>query len=500
MVKTPQTILEMLQRNAADFPDREAAIAHLYRIGEWNTVTWKELDEITDRVAAGLADLGVKQGQKVAFLHGNSLESYYSYLAVHKLGAMFVPVNIRLVPREVKFILDHADTEHVIVGNDYLELIDEIRADLNIKNYICIEKQETPLPDWTVSFAGLLASQGAVPEVKVLPSDEADLLYTSGTTGFPKGVVLTQSAKVSCGQMVGASWGCSRKHYGSERIQNVFPFFTSTGVSSVLMSWLYYGMTVILEPTFDVGQTLETIQRVKSTIYMGAPAMFIFILADPKFKEYNTSSLRGIGYGGSAMPEEMIRQIMDTWPGVKIVNMYGLTEGGTGGTCLPPADTLTKLGSIGVPWPPDQEARIVDENDQDVAVGEVGEIVIRGPNVMKEYYKNPEATKEVMKNGWLHTGDMGRYDEDGYFFYTDRKKDMIVRGGFNVYPVEVESVLFEHPAVMQCAVMGKPHDALGEDVLAYIILNPGHTLTADELKEFCVDKLADFKRPREIIF
>ena len=394
MYKIPETIPEMLQRNVIDFTNREAVVAHRYRTGEWDRATWKELDEITDRVARGLADLGVRQGAKVAFMHGNSIESYFTYLAVHKLGAMFVPINIRLVPREVKFIVGHSDAEFIVFGYDFAGLVDEIRAGLAIKGLVCIDKDGAAPPDWAVPFSDLLNSQGPPPEVSISPKDEADLLYTSGTTGMPKGVILTQSAKVACGRMIGASWGSSRKYYGFDKIQNVFPFFTSTGVSSVVMTWLYYGMTVVLEPTFDVGLTLETIQREKSTIYMGAPAMFIFILADPRFKEHDTSSLRGVGYGGSAMPEEVIRMVMDAWPGIKIANVYGLTEGGTGGTCLQPADALTKLGSIGVPWPPDQEARIVDENGQDVALGEVGEIILRGPNTMKEYYKNPEATRE----------------------------------------------------------------------------------------------------------
>ncbi|MEW6444094.1 MAG: AMP-binding protein [bacterium] len=501
MWTAPQTIPEMLARNVRDFPHREAVIAQQFRTGNWARNTWSELDAVTDRVAAGLAGLGVTRGSKVAFLHGNSLEAYHAYLAIHKLGAMFVPINVRLVAREVLYIVDHSDAELMILGQSYVPLTEEIRGRLEkVRGYVCIEKEGTALPGWATPFSSLCQTAGRPPRAAVGPDDEADLLYTSGTTGFPKGVVLTQANKVACGRMVGASTGCVRKHYGAEKFQSPFPFFTSTGVSSVLMTWLYYGLTVILEPAFDVGIALETIQRERTTVYMGAPAMFIFLLADPRFKQYDTSSLRGVGYGGSAMPEEVIRQIMEAWPGIKVSNMYGLTEGGTGGTCLPPADALTKFGSIGVPWPPDQEARIVDEDDRDVALGEVGEIVIRGPNVMKEYYKDPEATREALRNGWLHTGDMGRYDEDGYFYYTDRKKDMIVRGGFNVYPVEVENVLHEHPAVRQAAVMGKPHPMLGEDVLAFVVPAPGAGVSAEDVMSFCRDKIADFKRPREVRF
>ncbi len=501
MWKGPQTIPEMLTRNVDDFPDREAFVSVLYRSDEWVRHSWREMDQITDRVAAGLADLGVRKGQKVAFMQTNSAECYYAYLATHKLGAMFVPINVRLVAREVEFIAGHSDAEYIIVGQDLLPLMDQIREKVrDLKGIVCIEKEGRPTPPWAVPFTQLLDNVGAPPQVEIRPDDDADLIYTTGTTGIPKGVVLTQANKVACGRMLGAIWGVRRMHYGWTKAQNPFPFFTSTGVSSVMMPWLYYGYTVILEPQFDVVQTLGTIQRERSTTYAAAPSMFIFILDDPRLRDFDTSSLQAIAYGGSAMPEEVIRRILKAWPVVKVYNVYGLTEGGTGGTSLDSSDALRKIGSIGIPWAPDQEIRVVDDQDRDVGAGEVGEIVIRGPNVMKGYYKNPEATLEALRNGWLHTGDMGRYDEEGYIYYTDRKKDMIVRGGFNVYPVEVESVLYEHPAVKQCAVIAKPHPKLGEDVLAFVVLSEGRQATAEDLIAFCSDKLADFKRPREIRF
>jgi acyl-CoA synthetase (AMP-forming)/AMP-acid ligase II len=501
MWKGPQTIPEMLKRNAEVFPDRESFVSILYRTGQWVRHTWKDLDQITDHWAAGLANFGVKKGQKIAFIHRNSAECYYAYLSVHKLGAMFVPINIRLVEREVEYIIGHSDADFVIVGSDFIPMIDLIRnKNQNLKGFVCIEKEGEPIPDWVVPYTKMLKTPGAAPFIPVRPEDEADLIYTTGTTGRPKGVVLTQANKVACGRLLGAGWGIRQRHYKCARMQNAFPFFTATGVSSVMMPWLYYGFTVILEDSFDVIQTLETIQRERSMIYFAAPSMLIFILDHPRVKEFDTSSIQQVIYGGSAMPEEVIRRLLDTWPGVKLCNAYGLTEGGTGGTCLDASDAIRKMGSIGLPFPSDQEVRIVDDQDKDVGMGQVGEIVIRGPNIMKEYYKDPEATRGTLKNDWLHTGDLGYYDEDGYFYYTDRKKDMIVRGGFNVYSVEVENVLYEHDAVKQCAVVAKPHPKLGEDVLAFVVLVEGKRVSAEELIEFCSNKLADFKRPREIRF
>lgn len=501
MWEGPHTVPEMLERNVNEFPDRECFVSILHRTGQWVRHTWKELDQITDELVVGLSDLGIKKGQKVAFMHTNSAECYYAYLSTHKLGAMFVPINVRLVGREVEYILGHSDAEFIIMGSEYVPLVDQVRHKIsNLKGFVCIKKEGQSIPEWVVPFTKLLDSHGSSSFVSIKPEDEADLIYTTGTTGRPKGVVLTQANKVACGRLEGPAWGIRRKHYKCTRLQNAMPFFTSTGVSSVMMPWLFYGFTVVLEPIFDVLQTLETMQRERSSMYFGAPSMFIFILDHPRFKEFDTSSIRSLVSGGSAMPEEVMRRLYDTWPGVRVYNAYGLTEGGTGGICLDACDAMAKLGSIGLPWPPDQEARIVDDQDRDVGVREVGEIVIKGPNVMKEYYKDPDATREALRNGWLHTGDLGYYDDDGYFYYTDRKKDMIVRGGFKVYSAEVESVLYEHHAVKQCAVVAKPHSKLGEDVLAFVVLVDGKRATSDELIEFCSNKLADFKRPREIRF
>jgi acyl-CoA synthetase (AMP-forming)/AMP-acid ligase II len=410
-------------------------------------------------------------------------------------------VNVRLVAREVEYIVVNSDTEYLVYGHEYEVLVDQLRGKIpQLKGIICIEKEGKPIPEWAVSYTGLLNCGSSPPRVDIRPEDDADIIYTSGTTGRPKGVVLTEASKIATGRLHGAAWGFHRKHYGYIRHQTPFPFFTSTGVSSHIMNWLWYGFFFIWEPVFDTVQCMRLIQQEKTTSVCLAPTMITFILEHPQFRQFDTSSLSIMSYGGSAMPEELIRKALQAWPGLKLVNIYGLTEGGVGGTRLGPEDHLTKIGSIGLPWSPDMEGRVVDDEDMDVGLREVGELILRGPNVMKEYYKDPEATRETLKNGWLHTGDLTYYDEDGYFYYVDRKKDMLVRGGYNVYSVEVENVLYEHEAVKQCSVVGKPHPKLGEDVAALVVLREGMTATAEELMEFCKDKLADFKRPRDIRF
>ena len=500
MWKTPQTIRDLFERNVRDFSDREAFVSVSYRTGSWTRHTWLELEEITNRLAAGFSDFGIEQGQKVACMLANNTESYYTYLALHKIGAIFIPINIRLASREVSYIVENAEADYLISLNDSVKLIEQIKDKLKTDQFLFLTHEGDYLPEWASDFYLLLNSKSQVPKPVINPEDIADILYTSGTTGLPKGVVLTESNKVACGRLVGAGIGFKRLHYSAPIVQNAFPFFTSSGVSSTMMFWLYYGMTVVLEPVFDTLETLKTLEREKSTIYIGAPSMYVFLLNHPDFKNFKIDSLKVAITGASAMPEEVLRQILEVWPDLKLYNTYMLTEAGTGGTSLSPSDAFTKIGSIGVPFAPDQEVRVVDHNGNNMAQGEVGEFIMRGPNIMKEYYKNPEATAETLKDGWLYTGDMGYHDEDGYFYFTDRQKDMIVRGGYNIYSVEVENVLYEHPSVKQCAVVAKPHDKLGEDIVAFVVPIKGKNITADELNQFTNDKLADFKRPRDIRF
>lgn len=500
MWSVPQTIRELLARNVTDFGERQALVSISYRTGERTEHSWADLDAMSDRLAAGLKSLGVNRGRKVACMLANHTESYCTYLALHKIGAVFVPINIRLAPPEVEHIIHNAEAEHFVVLHDALPLVEKIRDRLKVTNYVSLHRVGQRLPDWAVSYDQLLERSGNPPGVDICPQDVADIIYTSGTTGLPKGVVLTQANKVACGRLFGTALGFSRAHYGVPRLQNAFPFFTSSGCSTVMMIWLYFAPVLILEESFDVVKTLETMQREKSTIYGGAPSMYVFLLNHPRFSEFDTSSMRVAISGAAAMPEELIKRVQAVWPGIRIYNTYALTEGGTGGTVLNAAEALTKIGSVGTPMPPDQELRVVDMHGLDVKPREVGEIVLRGPNVMKEYYNNPEATAATIKHGWLHTGDMGYYDEEGYLFYTDRMKDMIVRGGFNVYSVEVENVIYRHAAVKQCAVVAKPHTGLGEDIVAFVVLKDGATASAKEIHEFTVDRLADYKRPRDIRF
>ncbi len=262
----PTTIQQAFQRNLEAFPDREALYAVNYRSGQWQRLTWQEIKEIVDRLAAGLYDLGVRKGQKLAFMNASYLENVCFYLAARKVGAIFIPVNVRLVAREVEYIVVNSDTEYLVYGQEYETLVDQIREKVpQLKKIIGIEKEGEAVPEWAIPYGQLLKNSDPAPHVEIHPEDEADIIYTSGTTGRPKGVVLTEANKLACGRLHGNAWGFHRLHYGYMKHQTPFPFFTSTGVSSHIMTWLWYGYYLIWEPVFDTLQSMRLVEQERTT-------------------------------------------------------------------------------------------------------------------------------------------------------------------------------------------------------------------------------------------
>ncbi len=317
------------------------------------------------------------------------------------------------------------------------------------------------------------------------------ILYTSGTTGTPKGAELTHANLTRNAQSSRDMFG-----FGSEAVTlGALPLFHSFGQTCSMNATLGGGGTLTLIPRFDPGKALEIIQRDRVNIFQGVPTMYGAMLHHPGHESFDTSSLQLCASGGSAMPVELMRGFEDAF-GCIILEGYGLSESSPVASFNQP-DRERKPGSIGTPIA-GVEMKVVDEDDNEVAQGEVGEIVIKGHNVMKGYWKRDEATAETIHDGWLHTGDMGRVDEDGYFFIVDRKKDMIIRGGYNVYPREIEEVLYEHPAVREAAVIGVPHDEYGEEVAAAVALKDGAQATPDELRAFVKDQVAAYKYPRRV--
>jgi long-chain acyl-CoA synthetase len=481
-------IPDLVTHHAADAPDRTALVRAESRI------TYGELDVAVNRFANGLAGRGVKKGDRVALLLGNdtAIETVTAYLGVHRAGAVNVPLNVRLARREIAGILVDAGAQYVIASGTIVDAHSDLwPAVEGLKRVIAVG--DTTYTG-AVCFEDCQGPAGPT-GVAVSADDWADFIYTSGTTGEPKGTIHTHGSALHVGVLA-----FPLKLRAGGVYQTPIPFYTSSGCHTYFLPALFAGCTMVMDPVFDVESALKTIERERTTAFFGVPAMFIYILSRGVAERYDLSSLEQIFYGGSIMPYETIKQIRSVFPDVMLTNLYGLTEAGPGGTMLADRYALDKIGSVGKPIPPFTEVKVVDDSGVPAGPDVVGEIVVKGPSAMLGYYGKPELTEQTVRDGWIHTGDLGRTDEDGFLYVVDRKKDMVIRGGFNIYPAEVEAVLQEHPAVFEVAVVGVPHASLGEDVAAFVVLKPDVVATAEDLTAFCADKLADFKRPRRYEF
>lgn len=487
---------EVLARQARKFPDAEALVFKDKRY------TYSGLNERVNRLANGLTELGIEKGDKVAVLFTNCMEIVESYFAVFKIGAVAVPLNFRLAARELSYQLNHSDSKALIFGEAFKDTVASMRPELgNVKHYICTSEKGV---EAAINYEEFLQRQPAgEPLVFVSDNDPAFIMYTAGTTGRPKGCVITHK-----NYLVGAGIGTNIEAIRpeAERFQlTVGPYRSLIAIpishaagTSVLIGTVFIGGTAIITDNLAIENLLRLIQDEKVTITLLVPVLWIWILEHPNLKDFDLSSLRTAAYGGAVMPLEIKERLFETLPDVRFGEAFGQTEA-SGTTMAKHEDLVKKHGSVGRPRL-DVEIRIVDEDDNDVPVGEVGEILYRGPTVMKEYYKNPEATAEAFRGGWFHSGDLVRQDEDGYIYVVGRRKDMIISGGHNIYPEEIEDVLHAHPKILEAAVIGVPDPEWGESVKAIVIPKPGETLTEDEVIEYCKQNLASYKKPKYVQF
>jgi len=476
-----------LEESARVHPHKEAI---LY---QGKKLTYSQLDALANRFANALHELGIGRGDKVALLLPNVPLFPIAYYGALKLGATLVPLNILFKEAEIAYHLEDSDAVVFVVWG---ELLEEARKGFHRAgtcHHLIVAEGEPP-PE-AIPLEEMM--EGASPSfeaVQTMPDDTAVILYTAGTTGRPKGAELTHfnlfaNVLVSADRLIGVK--------PEDVILAALPFFHSFGQTCVMHVSLYAGAAMSLLPHFEAQKALELIQRDRVTIFAGVPTMYFHLARFDQVERYDVSSLRLCVCGGAALSPQ-IREEFERRFGIPILEGYGLSETSPVASFNPPGRPR-KPGSIGLPiW--GVEMRIMDEQDQELPPGQVGEIVIRGHNVMKGYYKRPEATKEALRGGWFHTGDLGYVDEEGYFYIVDRLKDMILRGGFNVYPREVEDVLMAHPAVAECAVVGVPDEALGEEIKAYVVLREGAQATAEELIEYCKERMAAYKYPRLIEF
>ncbi|HAR99248.1 MAG TPA: acyl-CoA synthetase [Syntrophus sp. (in: bacteria)] len=500
-------------------------------------ITFLELDRLSDRFAAALTDLGVVKGDRVAIHLPNCPQFAIAYYGLLKCGAIFVPLSPLLSERELKMQMNDAGTETFIGLNLLYAAPQKVLPETPVKRVILTDMADCypplsapakplprfPIPEGALDFTTLIARYPAqAPEVVIDPkADLAHIAYTGGTTGTPKGVMITHyKGVVSCCQMnqyfVGGDVTYENGILGLKRMAGdreedhafgigvetslvVAPWFHVMGIYGYLNQPFMKGSTLVVFPRFDLEEFMKAIPKYRPAVFGGAPQLFVPMVAHPLFQEMDLSVIKLIVSGAAPISLTLLEKLRAKIPGI-ICEAYGLSEATCVATISPPTRDGLRLGSVGLPIA-DVEIKIVDpENDRiELPLGETGEICLKGPQIMSGYWKRPEETAEVLKDGWLLTGDIGRVDEDGYLFIVDRKKDMLLCKGHNVYPRDLEEVLNAHPDVMQSAVVGKKDERYGEAPVAFVQLRPGARATEAELLTYVNENIALYKKIRRLV-
>ena len=484
-----------------------------FLVYEDERMTFAEHADAAAAMAAALRDRwGVTKGDRVAIAMRNFPEWSVAFWAAASLGAVVVPLNAWWTGPELEYGL--ADSGSTVLFCD-LERLERLRPHLGALDLAVVVVAKAGSADVGSAVrhedaVGAPAPGAALPDVPIDPDDDATIFYTSGTTGRPKGAlgthrnICTNLVSLLLGQARNAARSDAAPAPADAEAQNAYllsvPFFHATGCHSVLVANLAFGGKIVIMHKWDPERALELIERERVTTFGGVPSMVWQVLESPSFATRDLSSVRSIGYGGAPAPPELVRRIEAMFPGRTPSNGYGLTETSSVTTQNVGADYVRKPDSVGVPVPV-CDVQVVGPEGEPLPVGAVGELWIRGPNVVKGYWGKPEATADAfVHDGWFRTGDIARIDEEGFVFIVDRAKDMVIRGGENVYCAEVEGALFEHPAVTDVAVFGVPHQVLGEEVAAVVCLRPGATATAEELQDHVRRRLAAFKVPAHLWF
>lgn len=450
---------------------------------EW---TYGEFREKAERVAAYFQQQGYRPGDVIALLAGNSDSFVAAYFGVQLGGFILMPVNTKLTAREIGYIFEHSEAKSLIVD----EALRKTADDTGVSFHEVLEI------GGAAEFDSILEDSALVLGPAELKSDDtAVIMYTSGTTGKPKGVMLTHRNILETAEI----WAEAMDVTADDRMQITTPLFHCAASHVFMNAVSVSGGSLIIETAFSPDRTVRTLEESRATMFFGVPAMFAILLNRPDIRELNVPDLRLFCYGAAPMPYELVKKLKEIFPGVKVQNLYGQTENTPAATTLKDHYALDKIGSVGEPLPR-TEVRVVDEEGRTLPPGQVGEIVVKGPQVMKGYLKNEEETARTIRDGWMYSGDLGRTDEDGLLYIVDRKKDMIIRGGENIYPLEVEEVLFQIPEVLEAAVVGIPHPVYGEVPKAFVVVKEGKSLTEEQIIGYCSGHLAKFKLPAEVEF
>lgn len=495
---------DLLAMNAENHAEKVALISNNDQ-GDIRRLTYEEMYRDSSRLAAALADRGVRKGDRVGILldNYNAIEAHLTYHASHRIGAINVPLNTSYNPTQMEYVLKFAGIKAVVFGLQHAQILRDIRTLIPTAVFL----ETSPQPLFGESFWDAIACVQPIRQVSIDESEDADWLFTSGTTGNPKSVALTHASSVACAYQSQQVF----QLFSESILQSSSPFYTSTGTHTNLLGCLAAGCTYFVEPQFDARKTMERVAEYHSTNLWLLSGLIYLILERVDLNQIDLSSLKCLSYGGMAMPRSFYERIDDlfaTRRGVTLAHFYGLTEGGTSGIYLPPelhSASIEKVGPYGLTignrgfydW---VKFRVADEDENDVKPGEVGEICLRGPSTMDRYVNDPESTRATLRNGWLHTGDMGTIDEDGFVYFVDRLKQLIRRGGLNISSGEVEAVLLQFPGILEAAAIPKPNIVLGEEVKAVVALDLNCNVTPEEIIDFCREHLASYKVPVEIEF
>ncbi len=488
-------VTQFLWDAASDFPDTVATV--FYGVKS----TYRELAAYTQRFAAGLRNLGVKKGDRVAIMLPNCPHYLISYYGTLHAGAVVAQVNPMYVESELEYLLKDSGAKVLVVFESLYPRALAVRQSAGLERTIVVslgQPQVSP-GEGVYLFMDLVAASQPDPEMgkDLSSSDLAVLQYTGGTTGVSKGAMLSHLNLVSDCMLV-REW-FTETVPGEERFLTALPLFHSYGMTSCLNMAVYLASSQALLPKFDPDEVMRTIRDFQPTIFCGVPTMYVAVNHYPDVQDYNIRSIRSCVSGAAALPVE-VQARFEELTGGSLVEGYGLSETSPVTHCNP-LTGLRKAGAIGVPLP-NTDCKIVDveTGEKVLGVGEIGELCIRGPQVMSGYWNKPDETDQVLRDGWLYTGDIAKMDEDGFFYIVDRKKDMIIAGGFNIYPRDVEEVLHQYPKVKEAAVAGVPDEYLGEAVKAYIVLKDGQVATPEEIVDFCKQRIARYKVPRQVEF
>ena len=494
------TITEMLARNARLYPDSIAIVEVTPSKNIRKTTTWKEFDDRTNRVANALIKRGVNKGDVVVHLMMNSMKWLEAYFGILRTGAMAAPLNFRFISRQIKYCVDIAEPKVMILDENFTERVEEIRAELpTIKSYIFLGENT---PEGMEVYDDVMEGSSTVPpDIQLTGEDEAGLYFTSGTTGDPKATLLCHRNL----EHVAVNENFSHRETRKDCFLLIQPLYHTGGK----MHWfgsLIAGARAVMTTggeriTADL--ILNLINEEKVTLCMLlVPWLQDIVTAldrgDIKLSDYDVSSLRLVHSGAQPIPPVLVERFLKHFPDVQYEENYGLTE--SSGPCMHLGlENIHKLGSMGYPRL-NIDARIINDKDEDVPVGTVGEMILKGNHIMKEYYKNPELTAQTLRDGWMHTGDLVRQDEDGFIYYIDRKKDLIISGGENIFPVDLESVLIGQPNVKDVAIIGVPDERYGEVVAAVVEPKSGVDVTEEEMRAYFEPMLPKYAWPRIILF